>query len=121
MVLMAADRICPHCQAPNPLGARGKCVRCKKTLPEYCFACSAAIPDESTPACPSCGRRRWVFGDFTELACAFENGRRRQHRYMTTLMKGGRVMHEWRCMTCFSDETRTDASAHFPDRPLAQV
>jgi hypothetical protein len=118
---VTAERMCPHCRASNPLGVGGKCVTCKKRLPEYCFACYAAVADENATVCPACGRRRWVFGDFAELACAFEKGRRRQHRYMTALMKGGKAMHEWRCMTCFSDETRTDASTHFPDRPLAQV
>ncbi len=38
---------------------------------------------------------------------------------MTTVMKGGKVMHEWRCMKCLTDETRTDAFAHFPDRVIA--
>src|SRR6266508_2561397 len=118
---MAAERICPHCQTQNLLGVGGKCAKCKKPLPEYCFACYGAVPDENVTACPACGRHRWVFGDFAELTCAFEKGRRRQHRYMTTLMKGGKAIHEWRCMNCFADETHTDPFAHFPDRPLAEV
>lgn len=118
---MAGERICPDCQTQNPPGVGGKCAKCKKRLPGYCFACYAAVTDENATACPTCGRRRWIFGDFTELACTFEKGRRRQVRYMTTLMKGGKLVHEWRCMTCFSDETHTDALVHFPDRPLAQV
>lgn len=118
---MSGERTCPHCQAPNPLDASAKCVRCRRPLPAYCFSCYAALPDEKAAKCAACGQRRWVFGDFTELSCTFEKRRRRSHRYMTTLMKSGKAMHEWRCMTCFSDETRTDAFAHFPDRPLAEV
>lgn len=118
---MDAQRICPHCQAANPFGVGGKCVKCKKRLPEYCFGCYAAVPDANAPACPACGRRRWVFGDLTDVACSFEKGRRREQRYMGAVAKDGKVLHEWRCMTCFAEETHTDAFAHFPDRPLAEV
>ena len=60
-------------------------------------------------------------GDLAQLPCAIENGTVRQHRYMTTLMKGGRVMHEWRCMKCLTDETRTEAFVHFPERATASL
>jgi hypothetical protein len=118
---MAAERICPHCQASNPPNLSAKCVKCKKRLPEYCFACYAAVPDENARTCPACGQRRWVSGDLTDLPCAFEKGRRRTHRNMGAVMKAGKVMHMWRCMTCFAEETRTDPFSHFPDRPLAEV
>jgi hypothetical protein len=82
----------------------------------YCFAYSAAIPDERVAACPDCGRRRWVVGDFAQLACAGERGKVvRNQRYMTTVFEGGKVLHEWRCMKCITDETHTDAFTHFPD------
>lgn len=118
---VTGERICPSCQAPNPLDVGAKCVRCRKRLPAYCFACYAPVPGETATSCAACGQRRWVFGDFSDLACTFEKGRRRQHRYMATRMQNGKVVHEWRCMSCFSDETQTDPVAHFPDRPLAQV
>ena len=118
---MAAERICPHCKTQNPLGVGGKCVKCKKRLPEYCFACYAAVSDENVAACPACGRRRWIFGDLTDLPCTLEKGRQRSHRNMGAVMKTGKVMQIWRCMTCFAEETHTDALAHFPDRPLAEV
>ncbi len=93
-------------------------MKCRKRLPAYCFACYSPI-DEDAKACAACGRGHWVVGDLTELPCAVESGTVRQHRYMTTLRKGGKVVHEWRCMKCLTDETRTDALAHFPERATA--
>jgi hypothetical protein len=115
VTVASGQRTCPHCQSPNPLDLGKKCVACRKALPPYCFSCYAPLPDEKTRACASCGRPRWVFGDHAELACAVEaGGPRRQHRWMATITKGGQVLHEWRCLKCLTDETRTDAFTHFP-------
>lgn len=112
------ERPCPYCRAANPLDLGAKCVKCKKRLPAYCFACYAPVGDDDA-TCRACGRGRWVVGDLADLPCATENGTVRQHRYMTTLAKGGKVVHEWRCMKCLTDQTRSDALAHFPDRQAA--
>lgn len=118
MTAVSGQRICPHCQAANPLDLSAKCVKCRKRLPAYCFACYAVIPDENAPTCAACGRPRWLVGAFADLPCASEGGlTRRKHRFMTTLVKGGKVLHEWRCMKCLTDETRTDAFTHFPEVP----
>jgi hypothetical protein len=54
-------------------------------------------------------------GDFAQVACVAEKGTVRQQRYMKTFMtKDGKVVHEWRCMTCLQDDTRTDALVHLP-------
>jgi hypothetical protein len=112
-----ADRICPNCQAANPLDLSRKCVKCKKRMPEYCFGCFAAVADEAT-SCGSCGRRRWNLYDTVELRCAQERGTPlRKHRYMATVMKDKKVQHEWRCMTCLTDDTHTDAFTHFAEGP----
>jgi hypothetical protein len=114
-------RNCPHCQAPNPLDLGKKCVKCRKRLPAYCFACYSAIADEKLLSCPSCGRRRWVIGDYAEIPCAGEKSRVRNQRYMKTVFKGGKVVHEWRCMTCLLDETHTDAFTHFANEVTARA
>jgi hypothetical protein len=116
-----AERLCPTCQAANPLDLSRKCVKCKKRMPEYCFACFAALADGAT-ACAACGRRRWNLYDVVELTCAAERGTPlRKMRYMTTIAKGGKVLHEWRCMTCLSDDTHTDAFSHFAEGAATTV
>lgn len=121
MIRAAMARVCPHCGADgNPLDPGGKCVRCRKRLPAYCFACYASVTDPDAKSCPECGRRRWVVGDMAQLACASEAGQTvRQHRFMTVVMKAGKPLNEWRCMKCLTDDTRTDAFAHFPDQVAA--
>ncbi len=110
-----AERICPNCQAANPLDLSRKCVKCKKRMPEYCFGCLVALADGAT-SCASCGRRRWTLYDIVELPCAQERGTpRRKQRYMTTIVKDKKVVHEWRCLTCLTDDTHTDAFTHFPE------
>jgi hypothetical protein len=116
----ALARTCPHCGAANPLDLGSKCVRCRKRLPPYCFACYAPIGRENDTSCAQCGRRRWVAGDLADLRCNNEAGGpvTRPHAYMFARMKAGKVMHWWRCMTCYAEEdTFTDAFAHFPERP----
>lgn len=109
-----AERSCPHCQTANPLDLSRKCVKCKKRLPEYCFSCFAALADGAT-SCAACGRRRWNVYDIVELPCAQEpKSPVRKLRYMTTIAKGGKVLHEWRCLKCLTDDTHTDAFTHFP-------
>ncbi len=108
-------RSCPHCEAPIRVDLSGKCAKCGKRLTAYCFSCYAPIADPKVPSCAACGRRRWVVGDFADLPCASEAGApSRSHRFMTTVTKGGKVLLEWRCMKCLTDETRTDAFSHFP-------
>jgi len=108
------ERICPHCQATNALDLARKCAKCKKPLPAYCFYCIAPLADGAT-TCAACGRRRWNLYDIVDLACVSEAGVVRKQRYMTTIAKGGKVQHEWRCMKCLTDETHTDAFTHFPE------
>lgn len=62
-------------------------------------------------------------GDFADLPCPSEAGgaATRKQRYMTTRMKARKVVHEWRCMKCYGEETITDAFAHFPDRPVNEA
>lgn len=115
----SSPRTCPHCQAANPLDLGAKCVRCRKRMPAYCFACYAAIVDEKVSSCLSCGRRRWVVGDHADLACVAEASHVRNQRYMATVFTGGKVVHVWRCMKCLLDETHTDAFTHFPDQVTA--
>jgi hypothetical protein len=116
VTVTSGHRTCPHCQKANALDLQTKCVACRKPLPSYCFACYEALANDKVRQCPSCGRARWVFGDHTDLACAVETGGpRRQHRWMATITKSGKVVHEWRCLKCLTDETRTDAFAHFPE------
>jgi len=85
-------------------------------MPTYCFACYTAIADDKVTSCPDCGQRRWVVGDFAQLPCVSEASRVRSQRYMATVFKSGKVLHEWRCMKCLTDETHTDAFIHFPDQ-----
>jgi hypothetical protein len=115
-----AARTCPHCGAANRLDLGTKCSACRKRLPAYCFACYAPIASDSAPACEACGQRRWIFGDHTDLPCASEAARAtRSQAYMRTRMRGDKVVHEWRCMKCFGEDTLTDAFSHFPSRPAA--
>ena len=112
------ERLCARCGAPNGLDLGAKCVKCRTKLSTYCFACFAPIGDDAA-SCAACGRGRWVVGDFADLPCVTENGKVREHRYMTTFSKKGTVLHEWRCMKCLTDQTRTDALTHFPERATA--
>ena len=115
MTVASGQRPCPHCQKPIPVDLAKKCISCRKALPPYCFACLAPLTSEDVRTCPSCGRTRWIFGDHEEIACAVEKGNpKRRHRWMATVAKGGKVLHEWRCLKCLTDETRTDAFTHFP-------
>lgn len=119
---MAGRRLCPHCAAVNPPDLSQKCARCRGRLPQYCFSCFAPLASAKDAGCASCGRRRWVFGDFAELRCVAEAGSvSRSHAYMTTRMKIGKVLHEWRCMKCFAEDTVTDAFSHFPEGPLVET
>ena len=115
MVATARERLCPHCAAPNAIDLAAKCVKCRKRMGPYCFSCFAAI-DEDAAVCGACGRGHWVVGDFAELPCAVENGIIREHRYLTASGKGEKITHEWRCMKCLTDQTRTDPFSRFPDR-----
>jgi hypothetical protein len=115
MSVAARERLCPHCEAPNPIGLGSKCVKCRKRMGPYCFACFAPIGEDDA-SCRACGRGHWVVGDFAQIPCAVENGTVREHRYMTAVGKGERLSNEWRCLKCLTDQTRTDAFAHFPDR-----
>ena len=115
MVATAQERLCPHCAAPNPVELNAKCVKCRKRMGPFCFNCYAPIASDDARACGSCGRARWVFGDHTDLPCAVEAGHPgRKHRWMATVTRNGAVVHEWRCLRCLTDETRTDAFEHFP-------
>jgi len=119
---VAGQRLCPLCQAVNPLDLSQKCVRCRKRLPLYCFSCYAPLAGDTEARCASCGQRRWVVGTFAALRCAAEAGSViRSHRYMTTRMKAGKVVHEWRCMKCFAEDRVTDAFSHFPEGPLIEA
>ena len=120
MVATAQERLCPHCSAPNPLDLGAKCVKCRKRMGAYCFNCYAAVDDAAT-LCAACGRGRWVVGDHADLPCTVENGLIRKHRYMAAVTRSGKIQNEWRCMKCLTDETRTDAFAHFPERSTATL
>jgi hypothetical protein len=87
-----------------------------RKVPLQCFACKAPISGDSVRTCAACGRQRWIFGDFDDLKCASETvATLRSHAYMRTRMQAGKVVHEWRCMKCFGEDTVTDAFSHFPD------
>src|SRR5712691_1402424 len=65
-------------------------------------------------SCGTCTERRWVIGDFADLPCVAEAGVVvRPHRYMTTRMRAGKVVHQWRCLRCFAEDALTDAFSHF--------
>ena len=115
MVATAQERLCPHCQTPNPAELNTKCVKCRKRMGPFCFACYASV-DETATVCAACGRGRWVVGDHAQLACVVENGAVRDQRFMATVTRGGKILNEWRCMRCLTDETRSDPFAHFPER-----
>jgi hypothetical protein len=36
-------------------------------------------------------------------------------------VKKGEVVHEWRCMQCFAEDTFTDAFSHFPQGPIVEA
>ena len=120
MVATAQERLCPHCHAPNGLDLGAKCAKCRKRMGTYCFSCYAPV-DDAAAVCAACGRGRWVVGDLADLPCAVENGTRREHRYMATVTRNKKIVNEWRCMKCLTDETRTDVFAHFPERSIATL
>lgn len=116
----ASARLCPACGAANPLDLSKKCVRCRKALPLYCFGCYEPIAGEKEARCPGCGRGRWVVGDHADMPCVAEAGHpTRSQRYMTTRVRAKKIVHEWRCMKCFAEDTLTDPFRHFPDRKEA--